>query len=86
MSSAQLPNFCATNYEVDALFLLITRDDMIQLVARSTTDDIDVGAIARQLGSGGHSRTAAAPVQDQTGDQVRAIIFEYMRKQLRNRH
>ncbi|MBV7329726.1 DHH family phosphoesterase [Chloroflexi bacterium TSY] len=69
-------------YEVDALFLLIARDDVIQLVARSTTDDIDVGTIARQLGGGGHSRAAAAPVQEQTNDEVRTKIIELVRRQL----
>ncbi|MCB0146660.1 MAG: hypothetical protein KDE01_03315, partial [Caldilineaceae bacterium] len=46
-------------YEPDALFLVVDLGDMIQVVARSTTDSIDVGKVAEALGGGGHSRAAA---------------------------
>ncbi|HET91671.1 MAG TPA: CBS domain-containing protein [Chloroflexi bacterium] len=48
--------------EPSALFVLIGLDggQRIQLVARSTTDDIDVSAVAKHFGGGGHSRAAAA--------------------------
>jgi tRNA nucleotidyltransferase (CCA-adding enzyme) len=51
-------------HETDAVFMLVALDDVIQLVARSTTDAIDVGAIASSFGGGGHSRAAAAPIHD----------------------
>ncbi|MCX7669770.1 MAG: CBS domain-containing protein [Anaerolineae bacterium] len=47
-------------YEPDAVFMLVQMGDNIQLVARSTSDAIDVGKIASALGGGGHSRAAAA--------------------------
>ncbi len=57
-------------YEPDALFLVVDLGDMIQVVARSTTDAIDVGKIAEALGGGGHSRAAAAHLR---GAQLQAV-------------
>ena len=50
-------------YEPDALFMLVDMGEVIQLVARSTSDAIDVGEIAQALGGGGHSRAAAAVIR-----------------------
>ncbi len=50
-------------FEPDALFLVVGMDDHTQLVARSTTDAIDVGAIAAHFGGGGHPRAAAALIR-----------------------
>jgi tRNA nucleotidyltransferase (CCA-adding enzyme) len=49
-------------YEADALFLVVNLGDIIQVVARSITDEINVGDIMTELGGGGHPRAAAAPV------------------------
>ncbi len=51
-------------YEPDAIFMLVQMADDIQLVARSTSDAIDVGTIAAALGGGGHSRAAAALIRN----------------------
>jgi tRNA nucleotidyltransferase (CCA-adding enzyme) len=51
-------------YEPDALFMLVDMGNRIQLVARSSSDAIDVGEIALALGGGGHSRAAAALIKD----------------------
>lgn len=47
----------------DALFLLVRTGDGIRLVARSTTDRINVSKVAEQFGGGGHGRAAAALVR-----------------------
>jgi tRNA nucleotidyltransferase (CCA-adding enzyme) len=47
-----------------ALFMLVQMAKDVQLVARSTSDKIDVSMIARALGGGGHGRAAAARVID----------------------
>lgn len=44
----------------DGLFLLVQTDEGIRIVARSTTDSVDVGAIASEFGGGGHARAASA--------------------------
>ena len=44
----------------DALFLLVHTREGIRLVARSTSDEIDVSQVANLFGGGGHARAAAA--------------------------
>ncbi len=46
----------------DALFLLISTSEGIRLVARSTSDQINVAEVAARLGGGGHERASAALV------------------------
>ena len=59
----------------NGLFVLVALDGSIQMVCRSTTDDIDVGAIAAHFGGGGHSRAAAALIRDrELGDVARELL------------
>jgi len=44
----------------DGLFILVQTVDGIRLVARSTTDVINVASVATHFGGGGHGRAAAA--------------------------
>ena len=43
-----------------ALFILVQTGEGIRLVARSTTDRVDVSTVAIQFGGGGHGRASAA--------------------------
>jgi len=70
-------------YEPAALFLIVDLDVRIQLVARSSSDAIDVAAIARQFGGGGHSKAAAALVRDQTVAETREQLLEALGKAVR---
>jgi tRNA nucleotidyltransferase (CCA-adding enzyme) len=47
----------------DALFLVIGTSDGIRLVARSTSDQINVAEVAGHFGGGGHERAAAALIR-----------------------
>jgi len=47
----------------DGLFLLVQLDSHIQLVARSTSDLLDVSRVAEHFGGGGHPRAAAALIR-----------------------
>ncbi len=49
--------------EPDALFMLVTTGEGIRLVARSTTNRINVAQIASAFGGGGHERAAAALIR-----------------------
>jgi tRNA nucleotidyltransferase (CCA-adding enzyme) len=49
--------------EPDAIFVLVTTSEGIRMVARSTTDGIDVAAVAAHFGGGGHERAAAALIK-----------------------
>ena len=66
--------------EPSALFLLVSLGARIQLVARSTTDDIDVSQAAAYFGGGGHAHAAAALIEGATlsevHDQLVALLSE----------
>lgn len=67
-------------YDPAGLFLLVDLGDRIQLVARSTTDAIDVGAIAKEMGGGGHPRAAAALIRNHTLSEVNARLQDLLRE------
>ena len=58
-----------------ALFVLVALDNHVQLVARSSTGDIDVSAVAAKFGGGGHTRAAAAMIRDRT---LKAVYQELL--------
>ena len=66
-----------------AVFLLVGLNDRVQLVARSTTDDIDVAAIAARFGGRGHSRAAAALIRNRSLDTVRDQLVELLPQAVR---
>jgi tRNA nucleotidyltransferase (CCA-adding enzyme) len=51
-------------YQPEGLFILVQMPDHLQMVARSITDDINVGQIAEHFGGGGHPRAAAALIKE----------------------
>lgn len=59
----------------DGLFVLVQLSDGVQVVARSSSDGVDVSEVARALGGGGHSRAAAAMVVDGTLATVRERLL-----------
>ncbi len=65
-------------FEPDGLFVLVALDGSVQMVARSTSNSLDVGEVAEHFGGGGHSRAAAALVRDQTLDQLCQDLLEYL--------
>jgi len=64
--------------EPSALFVLVGLDGRVQLVARSTTDDIDVSRMAKHFGGGGHSRAAAALVRHRELQAVHVDLLEQL--------
>ncbi len=64
--------------EPSALLMLVALDGRIQLVARSTTDDIDVSAVAKHFGGGGHDRAAAALIHDRELNDVREELLDML--------
>jgi tRNA nucleotidyltransferase (CCA-adding enzyme) len=69
-------------FEPDAIFLVVAMDDHIQVVARSTSDAIDVGAITACLGGGGHARAAAALIHHQDFSQVHDRLLDLLNQQV----
>jgi tRNA nucleotidyltransferase (CCA-adding enzyme) len=71
-------------YEANALFLVVNLGDIIQVVARSITNEINVGAICTELGGGGHPRAAAAPIPNRGGTQeVKTQIVDMLMRHSR---
>lgn len=64
--------------EPAALFVLVAFDKHIQLVARSTTDDIDVSTVAGHFGGGGHKRAAAALIRARALQGVREELLRLL--------
>lgn len=58
-----------------ALFMLVQLQRDVQVVARSASDKVDVGVVAKALGGGGHSRAAAARV---SGKSLAAVIADIL--------
>jgi tRNA nucleotidyltransferase (CCA-adding enzyme) len=48
----------------EALFMLVTTRGGVQMIARSTSSDIDVAQISEKFGGGGHERAAAALIRE----------------------
>jgi len=69
--------------EPDALFVLVAFDGHTQVVARSTVDAIDVGAICQALGGGGHARAAAAMVREGDLPSVQARLLDEIGRHVR---
>lgn len=61
-----------------ALFVIVALDSSVQLVARSTTDAVDVGRLAEHFGGGGHVRAAAALLRQRTPEDVRDELLRML--------
>lgn len=68
----------------DGLIILVQlKANYIQLVARSTNDNVDVGQLARSFGGGGHERASAATILDREMGAVRDDILAMLPKIIR---
>jgi tRNA nucleotidyltransferase (CCA-adding enzyme) len=70
-------------YEPSALFVLVRLSSGIQMVARSTSDAVDVAAIAREFGGGGHSKAAAALIRDMSLPEIRERLLELLARRVK---
>ncbi|HSO26490.1 MAG TPA: CBS domain-containing protein, partial [Anaerolineales bacterium] len=58
----------------DALFMVVQTRGGVQMIARSTSDQIDVAEITAHFGGGGHERAAAALIRDGRRSAVQAEL------------
>jgi tRNA nucleotidyltransferase (CCA-adding enzyme) len=63
---------------IHAIFALGLMENKVYVVARSRTDDVDVGDILDQIGGGGHPSAAAATVKGKTIAQTEQILLEVL--------
>ena len=71
----------------DALLILVATQQGIRLVARSTSDQVDVSSIAEMMGGGGHKRAASAlirPEKHLDQDQTLQFLKETYEKMISN--
>jgi tRNA nucleotidyltransferase (CCA-adding enzyme) len=69
-------------YDPAGLFLLVDLGEHLQLVARSTTDAVDVGHITAHFGGGGHSRAAAALIRDSDLETARRELTGFLERHI----
>ena len=69
-------------YDPAGLFLLVDLTEYVQLVARSTSDAVDVGHIARHLGGGGHPRAASALIRSATLEETRQRLVDLLEQHI----
>ncbi|MFO7713500.1 CBS domain-containing protein [Desulfosarcina sp.] len=61
---------------IDAIFAMALMENKVYVVARSRTDDVDVGDILDAIGGGGHPSAAAATVKGKTIAQTELLLLE----------
>jgi tRNA nucleotidyltransferase (CCA-adding enzyme) len=69
-------------YDPAGLFLLVDLGEHLQLVARSTTDAVDVGHITDHFGGGGHTRAAAALIRDVDLPNARQALLDLLERHI----
>jgi len=65
-------------FDPAGLFVLVGLDGHVQLVARSSSDSVDVARVSERFGGGGHSRAAAALIRGMTLEEVRAALLNVL--------
>jgi tRNA nucleotidyltransferase (CCA-adding enzyme) len=74
------------NFEADVIILFAEINSGVQIVMRATVDGVDLGALARHFGGGGHIRAAAALVTNTNIEKVekdfRKVIINFISPQL----
>lgn len=63
---------------MEALFALALMENKVHVIARSRTEEVDVGEILDELGGGGHPSAAAATLKGKTVAQVEQLLFEVL--------
>lgn len=61
---------------LEAIFIVVGMGERVYIVARSRIPEVDVGAILREMGGGGHATAASATVRNLTVIQVLARLQE----------
>ena len=69
----------------NALFALARMGPRIHLIARSRVNEVDVGAIVRIFGGGGHTYAASANIKDKTMVQVQSQLLELLCAKINSR-
>lgn len=92
LAEARMPNFLGDfaylahqlleAEKIKVLFAIGVMGDRIQVVARSLTDQVNVGVVCAALGGGGHAYAASASVRNKMITEVREIILRSLDEQI----
>ncbi|MEK7803396.1 MAG: CBS domain-containing protein, partial [Deltaproteobacteria bacterium] len=67
---------------INCLFVLISMEDRIHLIARSRLKEVNVGEIAQTLGGGGHPTAASATLKDITLIQAKERLINVLKEKV----
>jgi len=70
-------------FETDACILLAQHEESVQIIARSSTDALDVAELIRPLGGGGHSKAAAGRTEELELEEVSRRLLEGLRAHIK---
>lgn len=73
----------AETLEPVAIVTLVAAEDVVQLVARSSDDAVNVGALAQALGGGGHPRAAAATISGMSLNDVHKAVWAFLEQSVK---
>ena len=68
---------------LDVVFVIVKFSDRINLIARSSLEEVDVGEIAREFGGGGHESAASATLKDGELDRVKERLLAVLDKKVK---
>ncbi|MBE9528202.1 MAG: CBS domain-containing protein [Proteobacteria bacterium] len=64
------------------LFMVVDSGDRVHVVARSSESSVDVGAVLRELGGGGHAGAASATIKGVTVIEARERLLALLKERL----
>lgn len=68
--------------DVDVVFLLVSMEDRLQIIARSHMPEVDVAEILLPLGGGGHPQASSATVKNMTLEEAESEIITVLKKKI----
>ncbi len=68
--------------DVDVVFLLVSMEDRLQIIARSHMPEVDVSEILLPLGGGGHPQASSATVKNMSLEEAESEIITVLKKKI----
>jgi tRNA nucleotidyltransferase (CCA-adding enzyme) len=68
--------------DVDAIFIIVMMEDRVQVIARSSTPEVNVSEVLHEIGGGGHAQAASAVVRSMSLEETESILLEILRKKI----
>ncbi|MBI5408292.1 MAG: CBS domain-containing protein [Nitrospirae bacterium] len=69
--------------DVDVVFLLVSMEDRVQIIARSHIPELDVSEALQPLGGGGHPQAASASVKNLSIEEAEHELLEILKQKIR---